>query len=219
MKTSTPTFALAALLCATAFAQAEEAPVAADAPTPSIQIAPDPHAPQVGSGPYRYQFVLRDTLGDAPAGLHPFALSHTDFDLPFVREEKDVYQGITDAQGRTPVFAFESAPPATGWVLLERFGSGPYGERMRLRGGGDDDTGIAGMPYQIVVCGRTPRLYRGVSNRQGETAYVAASEVVTMMLYVDAGGDMEATGAQDPIQAGDGQTAMQRCRDDQGSTE
>lgn len=219
MKTSTPTFALAALLCATAFAHAEEAPVAADAPTPCIQITPDPHAPQVGSGPHRYQFVLRDTLGDAPAALHPFALSHTDFDLPFVREEKDVYQGVTDAQGRTPVFAFESAPPAAGWVLLERFGSGPYGERMRLRGSGDDDTGIAGMPYQIVVCGRTPRIYRGVSNRQGDTAYVAASEVVTMMLYLDPDIGMDAAGARAPIQPGDGESAMQRCREDQDSTD
>jgi len=180
------------------------------------QVEPDPQAPQVGTGPHRVQFVLHDTVSAAPAAMRPFALSHTAFDLPFVREEKDVYQGITDARGRTPVFAFEQAPPAAGWVLLERFGSGPFGERMRLHGGGDH--AVAAMPYEVVVCGQTPRLYRGVSNARGETAYVATSRVVDLLLYIDSDSDSgaDADAPTAAIQPGDGALALQRCREHQG---
>lgn len=181
------------------------------------QVTPDPHATQVGTGAYRYQFVLRDTVSTAPAALRPFALSHAQFDLPFVREQKDVYQGITDARGRTPVFAFEQIPPAQGWVLLERFGSGPYGERMRLQAG--DGEGIGRMAYQMVVCGKTPRLYRGVTTAQGDTAYVATSAIVDLLIFLDAGsagsGGDNAAGR---IQPGDGQTALRRCRPDRADS-
>ena len=208
----TPALLLAALLSLGAPAAASAAPAAAASPQVE-QIAPDPHAAQVGSGPHRYQFVLRDTVSGAPAALRPFALSHTAFDLPFVAAEKDVYQGITDAHGRTPVFAFEQAPPAQGWVLLERFGSGPYGERMQLKAG--DGEGVGAMAYELVVCGKTPRLYRGVTTAEGDTAYVATSAIVNLLLFIDAdstsaGGDLPAG----RIEPGDGQTALRRCRPD-----
>lgn len=204
---------LAALLSLGAPVAASAAPAEATTSPQVEQIRPDPHGPQVGSGPHRYQFVLRDTVSAAPAALRPFALSHTAFDLPFVAAEKDVYQGITDAQGRTPVFAFEQAPPAQGWVLLERFGSGPNGERMRLQAG--DGEGIGAMAYELVVCGKTPRLYRGVTTADGDTAYVATSAIVNLLLYIDAdstaaGGDRSAG----RIEADDGQTALRRCRPD-----
>ncbi|MDY0955519.1 hypothetical protein SOM22_13155 [Stenotrophomonas rhizophila] len=207
----TPALLLAALLSLGAPVAASAAPATA---SPQVeQIRPDPQAPQVGSGPHRYQFVLRDTVSAAPAAVRPFALSHTAFDLPFVAAEKDVYQGITDAQGRTPVFAFEQAPPAQGWVLLERFGSGPNGERMRLQAG--DGEGIGAMAYELVVCGKTPRLYRGVTTADGDTAYVATSAIVNLLLFIDAdstaaGGDRSAG----RIEADDGQTALRRCRPD-----
>ena len=207
----TPALLLAALLSLGAPVAASAAPATA---SPQVeQIRPDPQALQVGSGPHRYQFVLRDTVSAAPAALRPFALSHTAFDLPFVAAEKDVYQGITDAQGRTPVFAFEQAPPAQGWVLLERFGSGPYGERMRLQAG--DGEGIGAMAYELVVCGKTPRLYRGVTTADGDTAYVATSAIVNLLLFIDAdstaaGGDRSAG----RIEADDGLTALRRCRPD-----
>ncbi|MET4617727.1 hypothetical protein ABIA71_003315 [Stenotrophomonas sp. 2619] len=208
---STPALLLAALLSLGAPAAASAAPAAA---SPQVeQIAPDPHAAQVGSGPHHYQFVLRDTVSGDPAALRPFALSHTAFDLPFVAAEKDVYQGITDAQGRTPVFAFEQAPPAQGWVLLERFGSGPYGERMQLKAG--DGEGVGAMAYELVVCGKTPRLYRGVTTAEGDTAYVATSAIVNLLLFIDA--DSTSAGGDLPpgrIEPGDGQTALRRCRPD-----
>lgn len=218
MIASKPSLALAALLglCATATAH----PVAAEGveSAPVEQIRPDPHAVQVGSGRHRYQFVLRDTVSAAPAAMRPFALSHTQFNLPFVHEEKDVYLGITDAQGRTPVFAFEQAPPAQGWVLLERFGSGPYGERMRLQDGQGEGVGV--MAYEMVVCGKTPRLYRGVTNAHGDTAYVATSAIVDLMLFLDGdstfGGGEKVAGRIEPD---DGLTALKRCRPAPTTTE
>lgn len=208
-----PALLLATLLSLGTPVAASAAPAEATASPQVEQIRPDPHAPQVGSGPHRYQFVLRDTVSAAPAALRPFALSHTAFDLPFVAAEKDVYQGITDAQGRTPVFAFEQAPPAQGWVLLERFGSGPYGERMRLQAG--DGEGVGAMAYELVVCGKTPRLYRGVTTADGDTAYTATSAIVNLLLFIDA--DSTAAGGDKTagrIEAGDGQTALRRCRPD-----
>ena len=208
-----PALLLAALLSLGAPVAASAAPAEATASPQVEQILPDPHAPQVGSGPHRYQFVLRDTVSAAPAAVRPFALSHTAFDLPFVAAEKDVYQGITDAQGRTPVFAFEQAPPAQGWVLLERFGSGPYGERMRLQA--SDGEGVGAMAYELVVCGKTPRLYRGVTTAEGDTAYAATSAIVNLLLFIDA--DSTAAGGDKTagrIEAGDGQTALRRCRPD-----
>lgn len=208
-----PALLLAALLSLGAPVAASAAPAEATGSPQVEQIPPDPHAPQVGSGPHRYQFVLRDTVSAAPAALRPFALSHTAFDLPFVAAEKDVYQGITDAQGRTPVFAFDQAPPAQGWVLLERFGSGPYGERMRLQAG--DGEGVGAMAYELVVCGKTPRLYRGVTTADGDTAYTATSAIVNLLLFIDA--DSTAAGGDKTagrIEAGDGQTALRRCRPD-----
>lgn len=213
----TPALLLAALLSLGAPVAASAAPAEATPSPPVEQIPPDPHAPQVGSGPYRYQFVLRDTVSTAPAALRPFALSHTAFDLPFVAAEKDVYQGITDAQGRTPVFAFEQAPPAQGWVLLERFGSGPYGERMQLLAG--DGEGVGAMAYELVVCGKTPRLYRGVTTAEGDTGYAATSAIVNLLLFIDA--DSTAAGgdkAAGRIEADDGQTALRRCRPDAAET-
>ncbi len=211
----TPALLLAALLSlgAPAAASAATDTDAAATPPQVEQIAPDPHAVQVGSGPHRYQFVLRDTVSAAPAALRPFGLSHTAFDLPFVAAEKDVYQGITDAQGRTPVFVFEQAPPAQGWVLLERFGSGPYGERMQLKAG--DGEGVGAMAYELVVCGKTPRLYRGVTTAEGDTAYVATSAIVNLLLFIDA--DSTSAGGDLPpgrIEPSDGQTALRRCRAD-----
>ncbi|MCF7751532.1 hypothetical protein KQ945_12280 [Bacillus subtilis subsp. subtilis] len=201
---------------ATALGVCPAAPAAADDATPSTppeQIVPVRGSAQVGSGPHRYQFVLRDTVSAAPAALRPFALSHSAFDLPFVKAQKDVYQGMTDAQGRTPVFAFERAPPAQGWVLLERFGSGPYGERMRLQAG--DGEGIGAMAYELVVCGKTPRLYRGVTNAHGDTAYVATSAIVDLLIFLDADSTSAGGAPSAPrIEAGDGRTALRRCRED-----
>ena len=211
----TPALLLAALLSLGAPAAASAATAADAAATPPQveQIAPDPHAVQVGSGPTPLPVRAARYGQRPPAALRPFGLSHTAFDLPFVAAEKDVYQGITDAQGRTPVFAFEQAPPAQGWVLLERFGSGPYGERMQLKAG--DGEGVGAMAYELVVCGKTPRLYRGVTTAEGDTAYVATSAIVNLLLFIDA--DSTSAGGDLPpgrIEPSDGQTALRRCRSD-----
>lgn len=128
-----PALLLATLLSLGTPVAASAAPAEATASPQVEQIRPDPHAPQVGSGPHRYQFVLRDTVSAAPAALRPFALSHTAFDLPFVAAEKDVYQGITDAQGRTPVFAFEQAPPRRAGCCWNALAAAPMANACGCR--------------------------------------------------------------------------------------
>lgn len=99
-----------------------------------------------GSGRYRYRMRLEPR--------QPYALSHEDINLPFVAEEKDVFQGITDSEGRTDVFAFEQPVDPQGWNLRLRVGEGAYGEQFVFT----DQSGnpIAGFNYALLVCG-TPR--------------------------------------------------------------
>ncbi|WP_312237716.1 hypothetical protein [Stenotrophomonas sp.] len=183
-----------------------------DAPDMAESLAPDASSPVIGQGRHRVQFLLRDTITQEPAAHRPFALSHADVDLPFVTEEKDVYQGITDAQGRTPVIALERAAPAHGWMLLERFGSGPFGERMRVVGAGGTRE-FPGVAYEVVVCSSVPQLYRGVTNAMGDTAYFASAGQATLHVSVMAydGSDAQALKAAIAPAADDAQRARHQC--------
>ncbi|WP_169805543.1 hypothetical protein [Novosphingobium rosa] len=147
------------------------------------QVRPSGSA-QLGQGRHLYQFELRDWHGK-PQPNQPFALSIQNAkgrSLPFVADRKKVYQGVTDAAGRTPVIALPFHIKPADWRLRERFGAGPYGEDFRLT----DPSGkhpLAGLDYTLVACGKVPRHYEGTSNAQGFTAYIASAEAEHLTLY------------------------------------
>jgi hypothetical protein len=144
----------------------------------------------LGEGPYRYRFVLLDVSRRAPAANRAYALSNREHHLPFVAEEKQVYQGLTDAYGRTDVFAFGVALPPDSWFLRERFGAGPFGEQMRLVDAEDEP--IAGMAYALLICDASPRYHYGLTDADGNTGYAATATLATIILSLrgeDHGGD------------------------------
>ncbi len=105
-----------------------------------------------GSGRYRYRMVLQDPKTPAkPLRMQDYALSHDEIDLPFVADEKDVFQGTTDSEGRTDVFAFDAPLNPNRWRLRPRVGSGPYGEQFVLRQSHDNSV-LDKFPYLLLVC-------------------------------------------------------------------
>lgn len=157
---------------------------------------------QLGSGRYLYQFELRDAAY-ALEPNRPFALSTQNMrghGLPFVADVKKVYQGVTDAQGRTPVIALPFRVKPANWRLRERFGSGPNGEDFHLTGP-KGKKGLSGMDYVLVVCSKPPRHYQGVSNAQGYTAYVATERAEQVLVYVDGDDDDLDAKARDGCEA------------------
>jgi hypothetical protein len=159
-------------------------PPAIHAPAPaaaSVTLIQDfAGAQQVGAGPHRYRFVLNDRNSDQPAANRPYALSHRSADLPFVASTKKVYQGVTDALGRTAVFAFAEAMPADGWVLRERFGSGDLGEQLVMTDRAQ--RALAGIDYELVICGDPPTIYRGTTDANGLAGYAATSTATKVKL-------------------------------------
>lgn len=140
------------------------------------------NASVVGSGSHRYRMILLDPMTNQPLANQDYALSHSTADLPFVKESKKVYQGTTDAQGRTAVFAFKQAVPQSGWNLRPRTGSGPLGEQMVVVINGHIEKGF---DYVLVVCeANDPYIYRGVTDISGQTAYVASQTPVDIELYI-----------------------------------
>ncbi|MBW8809286.1 MAG: hypothetical protein JF591_10745 [Lysobacter sp.] len=147
----------------------------------AVTLTPDfTGAQQVGAGPHRYRFVLDDTHSGEPAGNRPYALSHRSTDLPFVASTKKVYQGVTDALGRTAVFAFAEAVPADGWVLRERFGSGEMGEQLVMTD--PAHRALSGIDYELVICGDPPTIYRGTTDANGLAGYAATSTATKVKL-------------------------------------
>jgi hypothetical protein len=112
----------------------------------------------------------------------PFALSLEKGDLTFVHEQKKVWRGMTDADGRTPVFALTSPVPAEAIFLRPRIGDGPVGEQMRLT----DPAGgpLAHTAYRLVLCTDPPQDYAGISDERGYTAYSASSEPRRIILQL-----------------------------------
>lgn len=142
------------------------------------------NAEVIGSGPYRYRFVLYDRAHGEPAPLRPFALSNRLHRLPFVTDAKQVFRGVTNAEGLTPVFAFPHPIEEDSWLLRERFGDGPYGEQFRYTHGDDERRfGVPYVAYKIVVCGLVARLYRGISDDNGHTGYVASDSPSRVFLF------------------------------------
>lgn len=161
-----------------------EAPVQREFPLhPAEQTDDFDNARVIGTGPYRYRFVLRDTRTGARAENRPYALSNNALDLPFAADPKDVYQGVTDEEGRTDVFALDAAAP-TGWFLRERVGEGPFGEQFRLVDGYTGEP-LQSRPYAIVFCTQPPQRHEGLTDVDGYTAYAAAAAEIDLVLLHD----------------------------------
>lgn len=140
------------------------------------------NAKVIGTGKHRYRMVLLDPITNQPLANQDYALSNSQVDLTFVKESKKVFQGTTDAQGRTAVFAFPKAVPKSGWNLRPRTGSGPLGEQMVVI---INNTKEKGFPYTLVICEQDePYMYRGVTDISGQTAYVASQTAVDINLYM-----------------------------------
>lgn len=139
----------------------------------------------IGSGNYAYRFTLRHPRSGQPMPHTDYALSAsraTDYALPFVTDEKKVFQGRTDAAGRTPVFRLPVRLPDAAFDLRERFGSGPYGETFHLTDHHGND--LFNTPYGIVACTTPPRVFRGYSYPNGNTAYTASTGPIKIRLTV-----------------------------------
>ena len=137
-----------------------------------------------GSGRYRYRMVLQDPNTPAkPLRMQDYALSHDEIDLPFVADEKDVFQGTTDSEGRTDVFAFDAPLNPNRWRLRPRVGSGPYGEQFVLRQSHDNSV-LDKFPYLLLVCDDPPVTHRGYTDAEGQTAYVASNKPVSISVFV-----------------------------------
>lgn len=137
----------------------------------------------IGKGAHRYRMVLLDPLYKHPLANQDYALSHSQVNLTFVKESKKVFQGTTDAQGRTAVFAFPKAVPKSGWNLRPRTGSGPLGEQMVVMS--NEDEVYSKFPYSLLVCEQDDAyIYRGRTDASGQTAYVASEKPVQIYLYM-----------------------------------
>lgn len=139
----------------------------------------------IGSGDYAYRFVLLEPRTGKPAPDTDCALSisrDTDYALPFVADEKKVFQGRTDGEGRTPVFRLPARLPDGAFDLRERFGSGPFGETFHLTDHNDND--LFDMPYLLIACTSPPRFFRGYTYPNGDTAYTASDGPINIQLRV-----------------------------------
>ncbi len=146
--------------------------------------APDDTA-VIGSGDYAYRFVLLHPRTGKPSPDTDYALSisqNTGYALPFVADEKKVFQGRTDGEGRTPVFRLPVRLPDGAFDLRERFGSGPYGETFHLTDHRDND--LFNMPYLLMTCTSPPRFFRGYTYPDGDTAYTASDGPINIQLRV-----------------------------------
>lgn len=142
-----------------------------------------------GKDDYRYRMVLLYPASDNDIMPNqPYALSHNDVDLPFVKDEKKVFQGVTDRYGRTDVFAFEQPVNPKGWNLRPRTGKGKYGEQYVLTD--QNDQPIQAFSYVLVVCGKKPHQYQGITDKLGQTAYVATPTVQNIILQEDSDGEL-----------------------------
>jgi hypothetical protein len=136
-----------------------------------------------GTGRYAYRFTLLNPETGEPWANHPYALTlqAEGYDLPFVQDEKDVHQGITDANGQTALIRFDKRLSDKDWDLQERNGTGKFGERFRLSD--PDGKILAGQAYLVVVCSTPPRLVRGYTDKTGKTAYIATEKPENLVLH------------------------------------
>ena len=131
-------------------------------------------AQQVGTGTTGYRFVLLVPGTTQPAANQPFVLSHSSVKLPFATDKtENLDHGVTDERGMTPVFVFNGEVAQEGFVLLPQVGQGKVGGWLNLSN--DQRQPLAGVPYSMAVCEKSPYMFSAVTNNIGQTAYVAVS--------------------------------------------
>lgn len=137
----------------------------------------------IGHGTHTYQFRLLGIQEGVQANT-PFALSLKiqNERLAFVKDKKNVYQGVTDKNGMTPIFHTLKHYDADAWFIRPRFGQGPNGEDFHLT---NESTGeaLAGFPYTILMCEKKPKMYTGFTDENGFTAYSASKKPVNLFIY------------------------------------
>ncbi len=129
----------------------------------------------IGAGEHAYRFILMDPRTAKPSPNTDFAFStnrNSNYDLPFVSDEKKVFQGRTDASGQTPVFRLPVRLPDSAFDLRERFGSGSYGDKFQLID--VIGNGLSNTPYLLAICSTPPREFRRYTYPDGTTAYTAS---------------------------------------------
>lgn len=137
-----------------------------------------------GKGDYHYRMVLLyPASNNYIMPNQPYALSHSDVDLPFVKDERKVFQGVTDRYGRTDIFAFEQPVNPKGWNLRPRTGKGNYGGQPVFTD--QLDRPLWAFAYILIVCGEKPHQYRGITDKRGQTAYVATPTAQTFLFFED----------------------------------
>jgi hypothetical protein len=128
----------------------------------------------IGAGAYRYQFVLNDPHLGTPLPLHPYALMVDGYPLPFAREGKGIYRGVTDANGRTARFRLDANIPRDKWRILERVGDGPLGQTFQMVS--TSGAPLADRAYHMVICSTPAATHTGYTDAQGYVAYAASKE-------------------------------------------
>ena len=135
----------------------------------------------VGRGAHHYRFTLLDPSGKVAANT-PFALSlRNDRDLPFVREEKDVWRGVTDAEGRTPVIALPFAIKPADMFMRGDLATYPMGSNSRPR---IYDFALSLYPYRLIICTNPPQYMIGLTDKGGNTFYGASQRPVSILLLM-----------------------------------
>ncbi len=160
-----------------------------------------------GSTRFAYRFTLISPETGAPWPNRPFRLFAKSHHLPSRQPSKKVFHGVTDAQGKTPVFRMDRLIPDRGWVLMERIGDGPFGKSFLLKRSGTRSEPLGGYPYALVVCA-TPRIvYKGKTSAGGDTAYMTSNAPADMMLMIEGDdfSDANLTKVCDPDQQGSAQ--------------
>jgi hypothetical protein len=132
----------------------------------------------IGAGVYRYLFVLNDTHLGTPLPHHPYALMVDGYPLPFAREGKGIYRGVTDAHGRTARFRLDANIPRDKWRILERVGDGPIGQTFQMVS--PSGAPLADHAYQMVICSTPAVTHTGYTDAQGYVAYAASKEEVRL---------------------------------------
>jgi hypothetical protein len=128
----------------------------------------------IGAGAFRTQFVLNDPHIGTPWPHHPYALMVDGYPLPFAREGKGIYRGVTDAQGRTARFRLDANIPRDKWRILERVGDGPLGQTFQMVSA--SGAPLADHAYQMVICSTPAVTHTGYTDAQGYVAYAASKE-------------------------------------------
>lgn len=162
----------------------------------------DKNVPRYGAARFAYRFTLINPETGNPWPNRPFRLFAKRHDLPSRQPSANIFHGVTDAQGKTPIFRMERRIPDTGWVLMERIGDGAFGKSFLLTSSGRRSKPLRAYRYAVVVCATPKTVYKGYTSASGDTAYVTSDKPARIVLLTEGEGygDTEITKACDPDQ-------------------